>query len=159
MNRFQACGAALGLIIGAVLGALLCRTYGTLAHIGGAVTGGCAGMIVGALFVTILIPASLIPYAFVRAVATVYWELLTGRRKLPTSSTHAERRGLFVAIAMVFAAALAALAMMYLFGADTQRSNLLPAALGAFITCLLGVLVLKAHHRRHPARSNDEGEE
>jgi hypothetical protein len=159
MNAFQAWGLVVGLIIGAVEGGTLCRVYGTLACVGGAVAGGFGGMIAGMVIATILVRVCIVPYAFARVVARIYWELLTGRRKLPDRSTQAERRQLYIAIVIVFAAALAAMAATYLFGSDAQRSRVPPATLAALVTCVTGFLILRAHHRRHRTRSVNGGKE
>jgi hypothetical protein len=159
MNVFQAVGLFLGIVAGAVVGAMLCSGRGTLACVGGATGGSFVGLIAGTLLVTLLWYPCCLAYAFLRAVAQIYWELLTGRRKLPSSSTRSERRQLLIFIVLVFAVAMTVLAGVYLFGSDAQRARLLWAAVAIFTTCAVGLLILNVHHRRHPARGATGQEE
>ncbi len=143
------------MIAGAVFGAMLASRRGTLAYVGAGLAGGLAGMLVGAL----LGQLAGIAYAFLRAAAKIYWELLTGRRKLPTDSTSSERHWVFVIIGSAFAIAVIIMAGVYFFGSEAQRARLFGCAAAITATCLLGVLILKAHHRRHPARKSDLNQE
>ncbi len=49
MNIFQTCGSFLGMIAGAVFGAMLANRRGTFAYVGAALAGGLAEMLAGAL--------------------------------------------------------------------------------------------------------------
>lgn len=138
---------------------MLCSPYGTIAYVAGAALGGLGGMILGTVFATILVRLCIVPYAFTRAVAKIYWELLSGRRKLPDSSTHAERRQLYAATIVVFAVAMMVLAGASLFGSEAQRSRAPATAVIASTTCVAGLFILKVHHRRHRPRGLKSSEE
>ena len=155
MNIFQAAGLFLGIIGGAVAGAMLGSGHGTLGYVGGAVGGGFVGMIVGALAGHLFS----IGYAFARAVAKIYWEVLTGRRKLPTTSTKSQRRHLFIFVGFVFVGSMVVLESIYLFGSEIQRSHLLWGAVAICGTCIVGVVLLGAHHRHMPPAKADDKDE
>jgi len=153
MSTFEACGlffGFLGIIGGAIVGATLCSAYGTFASIGGAVGGGFVGMIVGTLFGYV----SLIAYAFARAVAKVYWEVLTGRLKFPSSSTKAERRYLFVFLSFVFVVSMIISVYLDYFGSKAQRSRSFGCAVAMVGTYVVGLLILHVHYRRHTAQKD-----
>jgi ABC-type amino acid transport system permease subunit len=154
MNIVQAVGLFLGIIAGAVLGAVLGSGHGTIAYVAAAVGGGFVGVIVGTLFGHLCC----IGYSFARATARVYWEVLTGRRKLPVTSTKSERRHLLTFIGFVFLVSMAVLGGIYLFGSEAQRSRLLWVAVAICGTCIIGLVLLSAHHRHMPPREAHEKE-
>jgi len=147
MKIFEA-GGFLGIIGGAVVGAILCRSHGTLAEVAGAVGGGIGGMVIGTLFGYV----SCIVYAFARALAKIYWEVLTGRRKLPSISstpvTHRRRLLAFIAIICIVAELL--LATIYFVGSEAERSRVPIAAVCVFGVCLVGLLILVVRYHLHP---------
>jgi len=147
MTPFEA-GGILGVIGGAVVGAVLCRSHGTLAEVGGAVGGGVAGLFTGVLLV---FPIS-IAWGLARILARIYWEVLTGRRKLPSmrSQTKAHRRRVLGLIAGIFAVSAMVWAGIYFMGSDEQRSRVPRAAGWAFGISLIGLLALVVQYRRHP---------
>jgi hypothetical protein len=149
MTPFEA-GAILGVIGGAVAGAVLCRSHGMLAEVGGAIGGGVVGLFAGALLV---FPISL-AYGLARILAKIYWEVLTGRRKLPSmsSQTKAHRRRVLGFIVAVIIASEILLAVIYFTGSDAQRSRVVGAAEWAFGIGLIGLLILVVLYRRNPAR-------
>jgi hypothetical protein len=153
MPPFEA-GAILGVIGGAVAGAVLCRSHGMLAEVGGAIGGGGVGLFAGALLV---FPISM-ACALVWILAKIYWEVLTGRRKLP-STTKAQRRRVLVLIAVIFVVSEILLAGIYFTGSDTQRSRVPVAAGWAFGISLIGLLILVVHYRRHPAQKESGKDE
>lgn len=155
MNVLQAWGALLGIILGAIGGAMLASGRGAWAYAGGTVGGGLVGMLVGAL----LGEACWLAGAFLRAVGKIYWEVLTGRRKLPSNSTASERRYVFIFIGFALAVAVIIMIGVYFLGTDAQRSRLLTSGVGILATCVVGVLILRAHHRRHPPEKVDDEEE
>ena len=140
-------GAILGVINGVVAGAVLCRSYGMLAEVGGVIGGGVVGLFTGALLVFPIFMAC----ALVGILAKIYWEVLTGRRKLP-STTKAQRRRVLGLIAAIFIVSEILLAGIYLTGSDAQRSRVPVAAEWAFGISLIGLLILVVHYRRHPAQ-------
>jgi len=148
MNILQTVGFFLGIVGGTVAGAMLGSGHGTLGYIAGAVCGGFVGMVVGTLSGTLLWYPCCIAYAFTRAAGKIYWQVLTGRRKLPTTSTKSERRHLFIFIGLVFVGSMMALGSVYLFGSETQRFRLLWIAVAICGTCIIGVALLATHHRR-----------
>ena len=146
MTISQALGSFLGLAGGAIFGALLFSGQGTFGYGGGAVGGGFAGMRLG-VFVGHFCH---VVYAFARAIAIVYWEVLTGRRKLPSTSTASERRHLTLFIGIVFAVSLAILGSYYLFGSVDQRTRTVWCAGGICLTYAIGHALLSAHYRHTP---------
>jgi hypothetical protein len=143
-------GAVLGFIGGAVAGAVLCKSHGVLAEVGGVVGGGIVGLFAGALLVFPIAMACGLAWILAR----IYWEVLTGRRKLPdiSSTTKPQRRrvigiimGVFVVSAIIFAA-------IYFKGSDAQRSRVFGAAGWAYGLSLIGLLILLVRYRRHPPR-------
>ncbi len=97
--------------------------------------------------------------ALLRAIGKIYWDVLTGRRKLPSSSTASERRYVFIFVGFALAVAVIIMVGVYFLGTDAQRSRLLMTALAILATCLVGVLILRAHHRRHPPGKVEDEEE
>jgi hypothetical protein len=67
MTIFEAGGLFVGIICGALVGAIFCSKHGTLAYVGGAVLGGFIGMIVGTLLGMLLGYACRGLYALFRA--------------------------------------------------------------------------------------------
>ena len=67
MTIFEAGGLFVGIICGALVGAMFCSKHGTLAYVGGAVGGGFVGMLVGTLLGMLLGYACRGLYAFIRA--------------------------------------------------------------------------------------------
>jgi hypothetical protein len=143
-------GAILGVIGGAVAGAVLCRSHGMLAEVGGVIGGGVVGLFTGALLVfPIFMACALV--GILAKISKIYWEVLTGRRKLP-STTKAQRRRVLGLIAAIFVVSEILLAGIYLTGSDKQRSRVPVAAGWAFGISLIGLLILVVHYRRHPAQ-------
>jgi hypothetical protein len=154
MTPFEA-GAILGVIGGAVAGAVLCRSHGMLAEVGGAVGGGIVGLFAGTLLVFPICMA----YALARILAKIYWEVLSGRRKLPSmsSGTKAHRWRVLVLIVTIIIASEILLAGIYFTGSDVQRSRVPKAAGWAFGIGLSGLLILMALYRRHPLQEELQG--
>jgi len=146
-------GAFVGVFGGAVAGAMLCRTHGVLAETGGAICGGIVGLFAG------------IGLGFVQPVvkilARVYWEVLTGRRKLPSisSTPETQRRRLLGFVAMLCVVAELLLAVIYFAGTDAQQSRVLMAAVCVFGVCLIGWLILARQYRRHPVQKDGSKDE
>lgn len=138
-------GEFIGIISGGLAGALLCKPYGLLAETGGAIAGGIAGLFVG------------IGLAFVPILGKVYWEVLTGRRKLPSddSTSVAHRRGMYKLIAAPFIVSVPLLVSLYFTGSDAVRARVLASILPLFGTTLIGLLFLMMTYRRHPPRKED----
>jgi len=152
MTSFEA-GAILGVIGGAVAGALFCKSHGMLAEVGGAVGGGVVGLFAGAFLV--------FPISFVCALAgilaKIYWEVLTGRRKLPSvrNSTKPHRQRVLLLIAVILVVFSCIMGGIYFTGSDVQRSRVLTLAMPAFGLSFIGLLILVATYRRYPAQKRD----
>ena len=157
MTPVEAVAAILGVIGGAVAGAVFCRSHGMLAEVGGAIGGGVVGLFAGALLVFPIYMA----YALARILAKIYWEVLTGRCKLPSmsSTTKAQRRRLLGFIAVIFVVSEILLAGIYFFGSEAQRSRVVGVAVLIFGTCVVGLLSLVVQYRRHPAQKESGKDE
>jgi hypothetical protein len=149
MTSFEA-GAILGVIGGAVAGAVLCKSLGLLAEVGGAIGGGVVGLFAGALLV--------FPISFAYGLARIYWEVLTGRRKLPSmsSQTKAHRRMMFKLMAVIFMVTAVLWTGLYFVEPDAVRSRLLGAVVPLLGTFFMGLLLLIVAYRRHPPRKDSE---
>jgi MFS family permease len=147
MTPFEA-GAILGVIGGAVAGAVLCKSHGMLAEIGGAIGGGVVGLFAGALLV---FPISF-AYGLAMILARIYWEVLTGRRKLPSmsSQTKVHRRMMFKLMAVIFMVTAALWTGLYFAEPDAIRSRLLWAVAPLLGTFFIGLLILIVAYRRYP---------
>jgi hypothetical protein len=146
-------GAIFGIIGGTVAGAVLCKSHGMLAEVGGAIGGGIVGLFVGALLV---FPISM-ACALAWILAKIYWEVLTGRRKLPSvsSSTKSHRQRVLMLIAMILIVFSCVMGGIYFAGSDVQRSRVLALAMPAFGLSFIGLFILVATYRRYPARKED----
>lgn len=152
MTPFEA-GAILGVIGGAVSGAMLCRSHGILAEVGGAIGGGIVGLFAGALLV---FPISM-ACVLVGILAKIYWEVLTGRRKLPSvrNSTKSHRQRVLLLIAVILIVFSCIMGGIYFTDSDAQRSRVLALAVPAFGLSFIGLLILVATYRRYPAQKRD----
>jgi Na+/proline symporter len=128
-----------------------------LAEVGGAIGGGVVGLFAGALLV---FPISM-ACALIGILAKIYWEVLTGRRKLPSmsSQTKAHRRMMFKLMAVIFMVTAALWASLYFAGPDAVRSRLLLAVAPLLGTFFIGLLILIVAYRRHPAQEESNKDE
>jgi hypothetical protein len=141
-------GAFIGIAGGTIAGAILCNSHGVPAEIAGAIAGGTIGFFAG------------IALVFLRAVAGLlaknFWEILTGRRKLPpiseTPESHRRRLLGFIIIICVLAELI--LAGIYFDGTPAQHSRAPFAAALIFAASVIALLLLTAFYRRHPAQKN-----
>jgi hypothetical protein len=152
MTTFEAFGFA-GFIGGAIVGAVLCKPYGMLAEAGGALGGSMAGLLAG----TLLGISSVVIYAFARATAQIYWELLTGQRRLPSTSstTVAHRRRVLGFIAVILVASAVFWTGLYFATSEEQRLHILWFAALMFGLSAIGLFILMAAYRHYPARKED----
>ncbi|MDB6016644.1 MAG: hypothetical protein JWR19_1133 [Pedosphaera sp.] len=150
MTAFEA-GAFIGAIGGTVAGAVLCHSHGMLAEVGGAVGGGVIGLFVGyfATFPTFLL------FALLYAIARIYWELLTGRRKLPglSSTTQSQRRRMILLITAILIISAAIWIGLYFTGSAALRARVPRFAALSLGLSFTGLFILLAMYRRHPARN------
>jgi hypothetical protein len=124
---------------GAFAGAMLFGSHGWLAAVAGA-----AGMGLGVLFC----------FVFGRVLGLIYWEVLTGRRKLPKTrdGTPAQRKRTVKFLAAIFIVSSAIWAGLYFRAADAERARVVRLAELCFGACLVLVIALLTVWRWHPAR-------
>jgi len=150
-------GAILGTIGGAGTGTVLCKSHGILAAIGGAIGGGIVGLFAGALLVLSIWFAC----AFAWMLAKLYWEVLTGRRKLSniTKTPETHRRRLLGFIAVVCIVDEMILAGVYFAGTDAQRLLVPAAAVCVLGVGLIGLIILAVRYHRHPFQKDSAKDE
>ncbi len=153
MDAIVGISRGFGIGCGVVAGVVLCKAHGVLAVVGGAVGGVIVGFFVGTVFGY----ASTFVGALAGILAKIYWEVLTGRRKLPdiSSTTKAHRRLMFRLLAIIFVVTTILWAGIYFAGTNAQRSRVLGLAGWAFGTISIGLVILIVRYRRCPARNED----
>ena len=147
--------AILGLGGGAAAGAMLCRSHGRLAEVAGAVGAGIIGFVFGPGIAL----AAVIFWVFARILAKIYWEVLTGRRKLPRvrDGTTAHRKRMLKVLATIFIVSGVIWIGLYFRASVAERPRVLRLAGVCFGACLVLVMTLLAVWWRIPARGDESG--
>jgi hypothetical protein len=142
----------LGFLVGVVAGAMLFRSHGWLAEAAAAGGAGAVGFIVAPTIVV----GVLLFLAFAKVLGRIYWEVLTGRRKLPRTrdGTTAHRKRMLKLLGAIFIVAGAIWVGLYFRAPEFQRPRVLRLAGVCFGACLVLVMTLLAVWWRIPARKD-----